>query len=78
MSKKSYTEGLVIIKCTPCKTNHLIADHLGWFDSMNKAGTIQDIIKAKTGQNIDVKSLDSHMDADALLEWLPDNEHKIK
>nr|KAJ3419295.1 hypothetical protein HK105_007126 [Polyrhizophydium stewartii] len=47
MSKKAYTSGVVIIKCDGCKNMHLIADHLGWFDSMNPPGTIEDILRAK-------------------------------
>lgn len=47
MSKKSYNQGVVIIKCDSCKNLHLIADHLGWFDSMKNIGTIEDILKEK-------------------------------
>ena len=32
MSKKSYTQGVVLVRCDGCKSHHLIADHLGWFD----------------------------------------------
>lgn len=37
----------VIITCSGCKNRHLIADHLGWFDSQKKVGTIEDILEAK-------------------------------
>lgn len=45
MSKKSYTTGVVIVRCDGCKGNHLIADHLGWFD--DNSITIEDILKEK-------------------------------
>ncbi|KAJ3135524.1 hypothetical protein HDU90_003927 [Geranomyces variabilis] len=44
MSKKAYTTGVVIIKCDGCAVQHLIADHLGWFDSQTPPGTIEDIL----------------------------------
>ncbi|KAJ3257896.1 hypothetical protein HK103_004187 [Boothiomyces macroporosus] len=47
MSKLAYTKGVVMIKCDGCKNTHLIADHLGWFDSQSPPGTIEDILKAK-------------------------------
>lgn len=47
MSKLSYTTGVVLIRCPGCKNNHLIADHLGWFE--DDGTTIEDIIKAKGG-----------------------------
>jgi hypothetical protein len=66
MGKKSYNEGVVIIKCESCKNLHLMADHLGWFDSMKNIGTIEDILREK-GESIqkleyspeDAKKLDS-------------------
>ncbi|KAH6561485.1 hypothetical protein BASA50_001234 [Batrachochytrium salamandrivorans] len=47
MSKKAYATGVVMIKCDGCKNMHLIADHLGWFDSSKPPGTIEDIMREK-------------------------------
>ncbi|KAI9333712.1 DNL zinc finger-domain-containing protein, partial [Obelidium mucronatum] len=48
MSKKAYETGVVIITCEGCSSKHLIADHLGWFDTtQGKIGTIEDIIARK-------------------------------
>ncbi|KAJ3241442.1 hypothetical protein HDU81_000491 [Chytriomyces hyalinus] len=49
MSKKAYETGVVIIVCDGCQAKHLIADHLGWFDTVKKEGTIEDIIKRRGG-----------------------------
>jgi protein import protein ZIM17 len=77
MSKLAYTKGVVLMKCDGCKNVHLIADHLGWFDSQKKAGTIEDILREK-GEQVQrvrfdpTKSVDgvSQQDGD-MLEWLP-------
>ncbi|TPX72142.1 hypothetical protein SpCBS45565_g00738 [Spizellomyces sp. 'palustris'] len=47
MSKHAYEKGVVIIRCEGCASLHLFADHLGWFDSMDPPGTIEDIMKRK-------------------------------
>ena len=59
MSKIAYEKGVVIINCKSCKVKHLISDHLGWFDSQNTAGTIEEIMERK-GLKVDK------------LEYLPD------
>ncbi|KAJ1558029.1 hypothetical protein HK096_003946, partial [Nowakowskiella sp. JEL0078] len=47
MSKKAYQKGVVIIRCDGCQSLHLIADHLGWFDSQSPPGTLEDIMNKK-------------------------------
>ncbi|KAJ3126340.1 hypothetical protein HK098_007604 [Nowakowskiella sp. JEL0407] len=47
MSKNAYTKGVVLIRCDGCNNLHLIADHLGWYDSQNPPGSIEDIMKRK-------------------------------
>ena len=44
-SKKSYTEGIVLIQCDCCKVLHLIADNLGWFE--DESVNIEDLMKRK-------------------------------
>ena len=44
----------MLIQCDHCKSRHLIADHLGWFD--NKAQTIETIMREK-GQEVVKKTL---------------------
>ncbi|KAJ3343116.1 hypothetical protein HDU93_009666 [Gonapodya sp. JEL0774] len=56
MSKKAYTSGVVIIKCPGCTKNHLIADHLGWYDSQKTVGTLEDIM-ARAGRSNEIRSV---------------------
>lgn len=50
ISKRSYHHGVVMIRCEGCKNLHLIADHLGWYDSQHPPGTVVDILKKKKQQ----------------------------
>lgn len=43
-SKKTYETGVVIVTCSGCKGNHLIADRLGWF---GEPGSVEDYLKAQ-------------------------------
>ena len=45
MSKKSYQEGVVLIRCGGCENIHLIADNMGWFN--DDKTNIVDILKEK-------------------------------
>ncbi len=56
MSKHAYTKGVVIIRCDGCQNLHLMADHLGWFDSQSPPGTIEDILK-RSGKESEIKRL---------------------
>ncbi len=42
---------MVITTCPGCKSRHLIADNLGWFDSQKKIGNIEDIL-AERGEEV--------------------------
>jgi len=41
-SKIAYTQGVVIVRCPGCRTLHLVADHLGYFDDNSR--TIETIL----------------------------------
>lgn len=45
MSKKSYEQGVVLIRCDGCENLHLISDNLGWF--RDKKTNVVDILKEK-------------------------------
>ncbi|WWC63300.1 uncharacterized protein I303_105900 [Kwoniella dejecticola CBS 10117] len=49
-SKRSYTNGIVLVQCPECKSRHLIADHIGWFKESLEDGklkTVEDLLRAK-------------------------------
>jgi mitochondrial protein import protein ZIM17 len=54
ISKLAYTKGVVIVRCSGCKNNHLVADNLGWFRD-NKVN-IEDLLKEK-GEEVTKVSL---------------------
>lgn len=54
ISKLAYTKGVIIVRCSGCQNNHLVADNLGWFRD-NKVN-IEDIMKEK-GETVQRVSL---------------------
>jgi protein import protein ZIM17 len=68
--KFTYQRGVVIVRCEACKTLHLVADHLGWFEGAQK--TIEEILAAK-GENV-LRITDKNTAVDPnTLEILPEN-----
>ena len=35
-SRQAYERGVVLVQCPSCKSLHLVADNLGWFDKKNR------------------------------------------
>ncbi|CAC5385119.1 ZIM17 [Mytilus coruscus] len=59
-SKQAYEKGVVIVTCKECKSNHLIADHLDWFQDI-KGRTIEEIL-AEKGETVKKVILDGGME----------------
>lgn len=58
MSKKSYYEGVVIIRCPGCQNHHLIADRLGYFE--DESTDVESLLKAR-GEVVKRMSLDTNV-----------------
>lgn len=54
ISKLAYTKGVVIVRCSGCQNNHLVADNLKWFRD-NKVN-IEDLLREK-GEEVTKVSL---------------------
>lgn len=56
ISKTAYTSGVVLAKCPGCDNNHLIADHLGWFE--DDSVDVESLMAAK-GQSVTKAEFDA-------------------
>lgn len=54
MSKQAYEHGVVIMRCSGCQANHLVADHLGWIKEFEgkKGVTVEDLVRKHQGQDV--------------------------
>jgi len=53
-TRMAYEKGVVIVKCDGCGVQHIMADNLGYFESMTgeKAVNVEDLLRAK-GEKVD-------------------------
>lgn len=66
MSKQAYNHGVVIIRCDGCRSSHLIADHLGWYEHGKKVGKIEDFMDdvKKMGVERDFQVIEGNHDGE--------------
>ncbi|KAH8116337.1 DNL zinc finger-domain-containing protein [Phellopilus nigrolimitatus] len=69
-TRRAYERGIVIVTCPKCTNKHLIADHLGWFNTTDgtdggQLRTIEDIMRAK-GEKVSR----GRLDAGGVVEYL--------
>ncbi|XP_078604643.1 uncharacterized protein LOC144878186 isoform X2 [Branchiostoma floridae x Branchiostoma japonicum] len=50
ISKVAYTKGVVIVKCSGCNNNHLIADNLGWFSKEQGRRNVAAVLAGREDQ----------------------------
>lgn len=68
MSRQTYEQGVVIVRCGGCKNLHLIADRLGWF---GEPGSVEDFLR-KQGVEVRKGSEESYeFSLEDLAGWTP-------
>lgn len=56
ISMINFILGVVIVRCSGCNNNHLVADNLGWF--RDEKTNIEDLLKEK-GEQVQKVNLDN-------------------
>lgn len=53
-TRMAYEQGVVVVKCTGCGVQHILADNLGYFQDMtgSRAVNVEDLLRAK-GEKVD-------------------------
>ncbi len=67
MTRDTYDNGIVIVRCPRCQKLHLIADRLGWF---GEPGSVEDFLAQ---QGVDVRKV-SEFSADDFAGWTPKHQ----
>eukprot|EP00049_Salpingoeca_infusionum_P004257 m.76277 g.76277 ORF g.76277 m.76277 type:complete len:260 (+) comp12483_c0_seq1:1288-2067(+) len=70
-TKHAYHHGVVIITCPSCKSHHLIADNLDWFQGEGNGKNVVEMLKAK-GQTVKEIGV-TELTAEDLVGTLPDD-----
>jgi protein import protein ZIM17 len=58
-TENAYRNGVVIVKCPGCQSQHLIADNLGFFEDQEDGGWNIEKAMAKMGDNVKVVTDDN-------------------
>jgi hypothetical protein len=71
MTRDTYDNGIVIVRCPRCQKLHLIADCLGWF---GRPGSVEDFLAQ---QGVDVGK-GSEFSADDFAGWTPKIKNDVR